>query len=114
MKKTILLLLVCTTALVAQPPQITRTVRLDRLPYTDQVNAAAAEVHSTDTDTVKNRVQAGCIELTCTLLNGNLDKEERDTARWRLHNLQRHPYFNPETYQNHGAGRFPHSDEGSY
>ena len=74
----------------------------------------AEKVHSVSTEAIKNRIQAGCIEYTCVLLNGNLDKHERDVARWRLTNLKNHPYYDPHAYDCRDAGHFPHSGNDGY
>lgn len=88
-----------------QPAPIKRTHRFGKDPIQEKdPNEEAETVQSVSVQEIKNRVRAGCIEYTGDMLNGNLSKQERDVARWRLTNLQAHPYYDPR-----GAGFFPHS-----
>jgi len=120
--KQLALLLLFSGTMVAAPPILEdwglpqpEAIRIGETPtQTKDPNAEAEKVHSVSTEAIKNKVTAGCIEQTCIMLNGDLDKHERDAARWRLSNLKNHPYYDPAAYDSRGAGRFPHSGNDTY
>lgn len=95
------------TEMWGQPPTITRSLRLDRLPKSDEVEKAAAAVHSDEIDEIRARLQRDADQYTVEMMNGNLSKEERDQAKWRLTNIQNHPYYTPrKTYVGSGGCLF--------
>lgn len=83
-------------------------------PREKDVHQEALKVDHLNPKEISRSVQSGCIEYTGEMLNSNLTKEERELARWRLANLQRHPFFDFDKYERRSEGRFPHSDEYTY